>query len=320
MELLQKNDQLLSGYGYQVRIADFWKFVFQRNEVFMRRFADRLPAERWYDGLDLLFKEWKFCNVVPFLDRGTQFILHEIHEDLPDDKLFRILVYRIFNKMETFEAIDDLAHIKTWDTKAVLERISKVPVAWGNAFMMTGFKFAGYEDKTPNYVFGVLDPIHKNIERIFQGVKRAKSLREIHAIISDLTGYGNFLAYVAIWDLCYSRVVEHSLDSWAFVGPGARKAINRILGKKLVSDEQYYRYLTELRFMAKQSFQDLSLPMRYFDGKELDLACVETSLCEYSKFATIREGSLHARRRHFVRGDDSEYLLLLRKNMQDYGW
>src|SRR5262245_15488685 len=84
----------------------YWKFAFDRQEVFFKRiYGSTFP---WTQ--DPIIAKYKFTNVYRATDRVSQHLIKEViyKKELPaqsDEVLFRILLFKLFNKIETWELL-----------------------------------------------------------------------------------------------------------------------------------------------------------------------------------------------------------------------
>lgn len=88
------------------RIYDlYWYFASERQRVFEKRLAGE-PAP-WTD--DSILQTYKFCNVFRAADRVSQYMIRTVcYHDEPctdEDRLFQIVAFRTFSKIETWEAV-----------------------------------------------------------------------------------------------------------------------------------------------------------------------------------------------------------------------
>jgi hypothetical protein len=82
----------------------YWRFAFERQEIFFRRLSGKLPP--WTD--DLVLREFKFTNVYRASDRVSQYLIRNViyaEDQSPDEVFFRILMFKIFNRIETWELL-----------------------------------------------------------------------------------------------------------------------------------------------------------------------------------------------------------------------
>ena len=134
------NDAVLQNYFY---------FIQERMNIFWRRCdgCDSLTE-------DPILKEYKFTNVYRACDRVSQFLIRNvIYGDIDkyseEDVLLRILFFKVFNKIETWNYLCELTDI-TVDTfnvvklsEALAIRQQTYPI-FSNAYMMTG-SYSGYQ-------------------------------------------------------------------------------------------------------------------------------------------------------------------------------
>ena len=134
------NDEVLKYYFY---------FIQERMNIFWRRCEDCGTLTD-----DPILREYKFTNVYRACDRVSQYLIKNvIYKNLdrytPEDVLLRILVFKVFNRIETWEYLSHLTDI-TVDTfnveklsRALTRRQANSPI-FSNAYMMTGC-YSGYE-------------------------------------------------------------------------------------------------------------------------------------------------------------------------------
>src|SRR5215813_4680764 len=82
----------------------FWRFAAERQEVFFRRIAgDQQP---WTE--DPILLKNKFTNVYRASDRVSQYLIQHVigdTHDSPTDLFFKIILFKLFNKIETWELL-----------------------------------------------------------------------------------------------------------------------------------------------------------------------------------------------------------------------
>lgn len=88
------NDEVFRYYFY---------FIQERMNMFWHRCEGKQFLTK-----DPILREYKFTNVYRSCDRVSQYLIrHVIYENIdeftPEDMLLRILVFKIFNKIETWE-------------------------------------------------------------------------------------------------------------------------------------------------------------------------------------------------------------------------
>src|SRR5713226_7864614 len=84
----------------------FWRFAFERQEVFFRRVA-ALPAP-WTR--DPVLRSYRFTNVYRAADRVSQYLIRRViyeGDQSEEEVFFRTLLFKIFNKIETWEILQE---------------------------------------------------------------------------------------------------------------------------------------------------------------------------------------------------------------------
>jgi len=97
--MLKPRDQIFQYYFY---------FMQERMKIFWNKYESYSPP--WTD--DPILNAYKFTNVYRASDRVSQYLIKEvIYKNINDfnekDILFRILFFKIFNKIETWEYIEN---------------------------------------------------------------------------------------------------------------------------------------------------------------------------------------------------------------------
>ena len=85
----------------------YWRFAAERQRIFFRR-VHQQPAP-WTD--DPVLQLHKFTNAYRASDRASQYLIRRViyRDDLPGDPpevVFRILLFKIFNRIETWELFE----------------------------------------------------------------------------------------------------------------------------------------------------------------------------------------------------------------------
>ncbi|MBL8792479.1 MAG: hypothetical protein JNM56_01100, partial [Planctomycetia bacterium] len=84
----------------------YWRFAAERQRVFFNRLDHRPPP--WTQ--DPVLRTHKFTNAYRASDRASQYLIRSViyRSDLPDDAaevVFRILLFKLFNRIETWELL-----------------------------------------------------------------------------------------------------------------------------------------------------------------------------------------------------------------------
>src|SRR3954463_1618933 len=83
----------------------YWRFAAERQAMYERRLRGA-PAP-WTD--DSILRSFRFTNVFRASDRVSQYLIREViyrSNPYPDEILFRVLLFKFFNKIETWELLE----------------------------------------------------------------------------------------------------------------------------------------------------------------------------------------------------------------------
>lgn len=80
----------------------FWQYIYQRQVIWQKRSRDDPPP--WSD--DIILQRHQFTNVYRELDAGTAYLKANLHSK-KDFALFQCILYRLINRIETFERWPD---------------------------------------------------------------------------------------------------------------------------------------------------------------------------------------------------------------------
>ena len=217
------NDDTLKYYFY---------FIQERMNIFWRKCEDCRCLTN-----DPILKEYKFTNVYRACDRVSQYLIKNvIYKDLdkytPEDVLLRILVFKVFNRIETWEYLSQLTDITVASfnveklSKALTKRQVSTPI-FSNAYMMTGC-YSGYGGINTKHQVWLQMIKEEFIEK--QGLKKvleAKSMSEVYNQLRNYPLIGDFLAYQYTIDFNYSPYLNFDEDSFVKAGVGAVRGIKK---------------------------------------------------------------------------------------------
>lgn len=272
------NDTTLKYYFY---------FIQERMNIFWGRYNHQAHLTD-----DPILQEYKFTNVYRASDRVSQYLIKNvIYKDLdryaPEDVLLRILVFKVFNRIETWEYLDEYLDVRV-DTFNV-ERLSKLltnrqkdyPI-FSNAYMMAGshVRYADISTKHQVWLQMVEDEFIRG--RGFEKVLKANSMSEVY---NQLRGYpliGDFLAYQYTIDFNYSPYLNFDEDSFVKAGVGAVRGIKKCFLSFGNSFEDAIYYIHD-------HFKELQVRYGYTDfrplpGRKPKLIDLQNCFCETDKY------------------------------------
>ena len=273
----------------------YWHWIKERQNILYRRFILK-EQPPWTE--DKILQDWKFCNVERQNDTGTKYLKEEIidKEIIPTELLFKMIVYRLFNRIETYEkCLKNLSWIN-FNLEETLEKLKSHRIAgnpvFTNAFMVTGKCHPETHDKIEKYFLVTCD-IHKIIPDLLQELNK-NGLEGFFQKIKTIHGIGNFIAYVICSDLVYTRLVDTNDDNntWVYFGAGAKRGLKLIFPD--IDDNDDRQLKESLQWLYDNQEIDFREPC-WQETKKISLMNIENCCCELSKYFKIKFGKGRAK-------------------------
>jgi hypothetical protein len=112
-------------------------------------------------------------------------------------------------------------------------------------------------------------------------------------------GWGGFMSYEVVTDLNYTPVLQNAKDkmSWANAGPGAKRGLNRLLGKPIDTPmkQPYANERMQHLLIGATAKLKPTVPIEH-----VDMRVIEHSLCEFDKWCRVKNGEGRPRSRFTV--------------------
>ena len=267
----------------------YWEFISKRQDVFFKRINNaKYP---WSD--DDIINDYKFTNVYRATDRVSQFLIRNIiykGNQKPDELLFRIILFKIFNRISTWEFLEEeLGEItfkdysfKAYD-KLLLEVLKNKEPIYSPAYIMaSGKSVFGKERKHQNHLLLIEKMINDKLPHILQ---RCKSMKEVYELLLSYPTIGEFLAYQYTIDLNYSNLINFSEMEFVKAGPGAKDGIT-----KCFTSLGDYNYEDIIKMMADNQeieFERLGIEFKNLGGRSLQLIDCQNVFCEVDKYSRM---------------------------------
>lgn len=266
----------------------YWEFATKRQEVFFKRIqGENFP---WTD--DPIIQKFKFTNVYRASDRVSQYLIKNIiYTDKnysPEDQCFRILFFKLFNKIETWDyierALGDISYssynFDIYD-QLLKEKINSNKQIYSAAYIMpSGKSCFGFEKKHQNNL-KLLEYMMKS--GLTLQIAKANSLKELYQILLSYPTLGPFLAFQFSIDINYSELCDFDEMSFVVAGPGAKNGIH-----KCFDDLSGYEYEDIIKFAAdrqEEEFEKRELRFKTLHGRRLQLVDCQNLFCETDKYA-----------------------------------
>lgn len=267
----------------------YWAFAAERQSVFFGRLRGEKPP--WTS--DPIIKVHKFTNAYRASDRVSQYLIRNVIYDgdqTPSEVFFRTILFKIFNKIETWERLkNELGSITYTDfsfgqydkvlTKAMKQNIRIYSAAY---IMPSGGKILGHKVKHRNNL-ELLSMMMK--DELPKKVSDASSMQNVFELLRSYPTIGDFLAYQYATDLNYSEITNFNEMSFVVPGPGAKDGI-----RKCFSD---YGGLTEVDLITSVAerqhaeLERLGIEFQDLWGRPLQLIDCQNLFCEVDKYSRV---------------------------------
>ena len=267
----------------------YWRFAAERHAVYLRRLSD--PIGPWT--ADPVLRNYRFTNAYRVADRVSQYLVREIlyREDrsqAPVEVFFRTLLFKIFNKIETWRYLERILGPLSWQS-ADLNRISltldelrsRGERVYSAAYIMPAPAF-GHERKHDNHLALLARMIEDGLPT---RLAKARSLRTAYEMIRPYPGLGPFLAFQYIIDLNYSTLLDFNEADFVVAGPGALDGIAKCftdIGRLAPAD-----IIHDMVDQQQREFARLGLRFDGLFGRPLQPIDCQNLFCEISKYARV---------------------------------
>ncbi len=268
----------------------FWRFAAERQSIFFKKTETVGPP--WTD--DPVLARYKFTNVYRASDRVSQYLIrHVIYEgdQSPEEVFFRTILFRFFNKIETWEwLLEKFGQISGRDFSvarydaALTDALLSDKRIYSAAYIMpSGRSSFGYRRKHRNHL-ELLDLMMR--DEVWKYVGSAPNMKEVFEILFSYPMIGRFLGYQLATDLNYSEICNLSEMEFVMPGPGAMDGIHKCfshLGG--LNEAEIIRLMTERQ---QDEFERLELPFQTLWGRHMQLIDMQNVFCEVSKYSRVK--------------------------------
>lgn len=275
----------------------YWQFAAERQRIFLRRAAGAPPP--WTD--DPIMRRYKFCNSYRASDRVSQFLIRDVIHDAEvdaDDMLLRIVLFRLFSKIETWRALEDELGPVTRRTlrgdrvAESLERLQAKGPIYTGAFILCANKAFGFDRKVLNHIALVRTMFRRRA--LPRAVARARALDDVYTALIDYPLIGPFMAYQLAIDINYSPLVEFSENEFTVPGPGAERGIRKVFPNARRRDmAPIIKWMTDNQ-QSEATRLRIDLPTLF--GRPLHAIDCQNLFCELDKYTRVALPALPSNR------------------------
>lgn len=267
----------------------YWRFAAERQNIFFHRQKGN------FENLtkDPILSKYKFTNAYRASDRTSQYLIRNViykGEQTPEEVFFRIIVFKLFNKIETWELLtNNLGEVsfseysfKTYDS--ILKNAMTIGTrVYSAAYIMpSGRSHFGFPKKHSNHLKVI--ELMMNDELPFR-IMQLKTMQKVFEALKAYPTIGNFLAYQFTVDVNYSNLINFSENEFVVPGPGALDGIKKCfhdLGG--LNEVEIIKYMVDRQ---ENEFTRLGLSFKSLWGRPLQLIDCQNLFCEVSKYARL---------------------------------
>jgi hypothetical protein len=273
-----------------------WYWVREREALRIRKESGEPPP--WTT--DEILSTYRFCNVRREDDRVTIWIREHIRKPYADHPMLWLMlcIARQINWPATLQELIDRAawpdqqdfspaHI----TAVLNDRKARGEKVYTGAYMISAPATKGADKQA--YI----------AEEVIGGLWRRRAsfaprtLEETHQWIMQTNGWGNFMAYQAVVDMRFTKILQHAVDRyfWAAAGPGTLRGLNRVHGRDVDASLSQAQALKEM--------QKIYARVENATGVAMDFSDVPNILCETDKYLRVQLGQGKPRALYQRQGD-----------------
>ena len=272
----------------------YWKFAAERQNIFFSRIEGK-PAP-WSE--DPVLNAYKFTNAYRASDRVSQYLIKEVIYSgylEPNDAFFRIILFKLFNKIETWGLLNSHLGEISWKSysykayeKVLTNAMSSKAAIYSAAYIMaSGHHIFNVTRKHQSHLKLIEMMINEGVpDRLMQ----CKSMRAGFELLRSYPLVGDFLGYQLVTDINYSELTNFSEMEFTMPGPGAKDGIRKCFSSlgglsevdiiRLMADRQEYE------------FERLGIDFKSLWGRRLQLIDIQNVFCEIDKYSRVKHPEL----------------------------
>lgn len=277
----------------------FLYWITERDSIHHKRMGGQ--EKPWTD--DKILQTVFFTNPYRENDKTSTWFRKNIRDPLKDSSevFMATVIFRWFNKIDPtgklllYPGINSKKCLLTnWNAdraaELITEKSSHGPVFTGAFMIKAGNGPAGC--KIPN-VCGAISSVWRERKRMAEFCKVSNKLESVCKELTRFAYLGGFMSYEIVCDLRHTALLKNATDinTWANMGPGARRGINRLTDESLrhnLSSTQWLHYIAILlKDVRKLNLKPL-----------MEMREVEHSLCEFDKYERILWQQGRAKRKY----------------------
>ena len=266
----------------------YWRFAAERQRSFFRHLRGNRPFTH-----DPVLAAHRFTNAYRASDRVSQYLIQRViyrGDQAPAEVFFRTILFRIFNKVETWELLAARFKEVRWSTfkfeafdEALTAAMEQGQRIYSAAYIMPS---KSGELNSPRK--------HRNHLRLIQQMMRndlplrladAPTAARAFTLLRECPMIGDFLGYQFLTDLNYGPLLDFSEMDFVIPGPGAAGGLRKCFAETGgLSDADLIRLVTESQ---EVEFVRRGLEFDGLWGRPLQLIDCQNLFCEVDKYARV---------------------------------
>lgn len=253
---------------------------------------------------DPILATYRFTNVFREDDKTTVWFRDTVREPLKShpNVVFATIAFRWFNFIPTGEVLWKRGLLVEWN-QSEAERLLRARRERGEQ-VFTG----AYMINSPpghqklEYICGCINNVWLDVDDLKRRSRKWRTMAEAHEDLQRYERIGGFMSYEIVCDLRYTDILKDATDAntWAHLGPGARRGLLRVMGRPIETKKSHGLTLVPLPYGWEMVMRQLRAWMEmepWAKDRRVEMREVEQSLCEYDKYCRtlFNEGQLKRR-------------------------
>lgn len=263
----------------------YWHFAAERQRIFRQR----LLHGQWTTD-DSIMSRFRFTNAYRASDRVSQFLIRKVIYDQErdwTDTFFRIVLFKLFNKIETWESLEERLGeitVSSFDAHLFGVTLSDIRSVQGSiysaAYIMPSARSFGSSNKHVNHM-RLLELML--IRRLPDRIGETGRAMEVFRRLIEYPSIGPFLAYQLLTDLSYAPHIRLQESEFVAPGPGALDGMRKCFDDPgELAPQDIIRWVTESQ---ADEFKRREIDFPDLWGRALQLIDCQNLFCEVGKYA-----------------------------------
>lgn len=269
----------------------YWWFAAERQQILHRRLAGE--AGPWTE--DRILSRFRFCNAYRAADRVSQYLISEVIYGSgaaalgAEDTFARIILFRLFSKEATWEALEAasggvrVATVASERLALALDVLREHQAIYTAAFILCAHDAYGHASKHRNHLELVCRMFRPR--SLGRALARSRSLKDVYEALIDWPMIGPFMGYQLAIDLNYSAHLDFSEDEFTMPGPGAVRGLRKVFADPAGHTPQ--QLIMRMVDRQEEEFARRGLEFLTLSGRRLHAIDCQGLFCEVDKYSRV---------------------------------